>query len=667
MLRLAFTLGLALGTIPTAQEAPLAGQVQPDTAQPAQTPESRRDTRVSGLPAPQLTRPDVEAWLDGFLPYALQRGDVAGAVVVVVKDGQVLLLKGYGYADVAKRIRVDAERTLFRGGSVAKLFTWTAVMQLLEQGRVDLDRDVNTYLDFSVSPLDGQPITLRNVMTHTPGFEEIVKNLMVSEPERLLPLGAYLKTRTPNRIFVPGTVPAYSNYGAALAGYIVERVSGESFDGYLDRHVFSPLGMAHSTFRQPLPARLAANMSQGYIVGSSPAQPYELVGPAPAGSLATTGADMARFMIAHLQSGAVGPISILKPETAHLMHRTPLPVIPPLNSMLLGFYQRNLNGRRIIGHDGDTQFFHSAVSLFADDGVGIFLSLNSTGKKGAAGPIRAALIEQFADRYFPAPEDVRTLHPTLAAGHARLMAGTYESSRRAQTTFFSLLNLATQVKVTVDSDGAILVPALVGLNGQPKKWRAVAPYVWHEVDGKARLAARVENGTVVMFSVDEVSPFLVFQPVPWWRSSSWLVPLVAYACGALILAIVGWPVSALVRRYHGIASTLTGSQARSYRLVRITAVATVAVLAGWVAITVPVSTNLFVYSARLDPWVWTLQLLSFVAFGAAAVISLWNAWLVWRGKRGWFARLWNVALAVACLGILWVAVVFKLIDVGADY
>ena len=122
-----------------------------------------------------LNRADVEAWLDGFMPYALERGDIAGAVVVVVKDGQVLLQKGYGYADVAKRTPVDPETTLFRPGSVSKLFTWTAVMQLVEQGKLDLDADVNEYLDFEIPARDGKPVTLRQIMTHTAGLEETAR------------------------------------------------------------------------------------------------------------------------------------------------------------------------------------------------------------------------------------------------------------------------------------------------------------------------------------------------------------------------------------------------------------------------------------------------------------------------------------------------------------
>src|SRR5688500_18838534 len=226
---------------------PLAfAQQSPSLLPPAATKKQQAAVPAVPLPpaSPQLVLADVEAWLDGYMPYAIKTGDIAGAVVVIVKDGQILTERGYGYADVAKRTPVDPQRTLFRPGSVSKLVTWTAVMQLVEQGKLDLDRDVNDYIDFTIPPRDGQPVTLRHLMTHTPGFEEILKSLIGDDPEVLPPLDAYVKRWVPHRIFAPGAVPAYSNYGVAVAGYVVARVSGESFDDYLDRHIFTPLGMA---------------------------------------------------------------------------------------------------------------------------------------------------------------------------------------------------------------------------------------------------------------------------------------------------------------------------------------------------------------------------------------------------------------------------------------
>jgi CubicO group peptidase (beta-lactamase class C family) len=286
----------------------LAGSATQADQTPQQAP-SRAPAAAQNRPVPvghDLTQQDADAWLDGFMPYALGRGDIAGAVVVIVKDGKVLTQRGFGYADVAARKPVDPEKTLFRPGSVSKLYTWTAVMQQVEAGKLDLDADINRYLDFAIPPFDGKPITLRNIMTHTAGFEEAGRDLIVRRDD-VPTLESAVKRWTPHRVFAPGSTPAYSNYATALAGYIVQRVSGLSFDDYVERNIFQRLDMRHATFRQPVPARLRADMAKGYDLGSGAAEPFEIVSVAPAGSSSISGADMAKFMIAHLDNG--GPLA----------------------------------------------------------------------------------------------------------------------------------------------------------------------------------------------------------------------------------------------------------------------------------------------------------------------------------------------------------------------
>jgi CubicO group peptidase (beta-lactamase class C family) len=309
----------------------------------AQVPEKTPLTNPEPRPqqpsahAYEMTAADVEAFLDGLVPLQLKRDDIAGATVSVVKDGKVLFAKGYGYADVEKKKPVSAQDTLFRPGSISKLFTWTSIMQLYEQGKLDLDRDINDYLDFKIPEAFGKPITLKNVMTHTPGFEEQVKDLFTvgnSKPD----LGQYLKTHIPGRVYPPGTVPAYSNYATAVAGYIVERVSGRPFDEYVTENILKPLKMTHSTFTQPLPSELAPLMSNGYRLGSGSAESFEVVNPYPAGSLSSSATDMAQFMIAHLQDGQLGDARILKPETARLMHSRLFALDDAANAMCYGFY-----------------------------------------------------------------------------------------------------------------------------------------------------------------------------------------------------------------------------------------------------------------------------------------------------------------------------------------
>src|SRR5215203_5356196 len=368
----------------------------------------KRDTSEPPVAAPttgerhELTAADVEAFLDGLVPQQIKHDDIAGVTISIVKDGKLLFAKGYGYADVENKKAVSAQETLFRPGSISKLFTWTAIMQLYEQGKLDLDRDVNDYLDFKIPEAFGKPITLKNVLTHTPGFEEQIKDLFSADSTNPN-LGQYLKAHIPARIYPPGTVPAYSNYATAIAGYIVERVSGRPFEQYVAENIMRPLKMTHSTFSQPLPQELAPFMSSGYRLGSDNAESFEVVNPFPAGSLSSTAADMAQFMVAHLQDGQLAEAGILKPETARLMHSRLFALDDAANAMCYGFYEESRNNQRIIGHGGDTVFFHSDLHLVLDQKVGFFVSYNSAGKGSGLGDSpRANLWESFLDRYYPA-------------------------------------------------------------------------------------------------------------------------------------------------------------------------------------------------------------------------------------------------------------------------
>lgn len=615
----------------------------------------------------ELTRADVEAWLDGFVPYAMGTADIAGGVIVVVKGGEVIAQKGYGYADVATKRPVDPERTMFRAGSVAKLVTHTAAMQLVEQGKLDLDGDITQYLDLPVPDAFGKPVTLHNLMTHTGGFEELVRGLMASDPQRFMPLETYIKATQPARIFPPGEVPSYCNYCVALEGYIVQRASGEDFDDYLDEHIFAPLGMSSSTFRQPLPAQFKEQMSSGYSVASQSQPPayFELVGPAPAGSLSTTGADMARFMIAHLHAFAGTESNLLRPQTAQRMQTTMFRPVPPSVGMAIGFFERDRNGHRIREHGGDTQFFHSKLAMFIDDDVGIFMSFNSTGKQGAAGTIREAIVAQFADRYFPAPWPELTKSPQ-ALERAQLVAGRYAVSRRAETTFFSLFTLLGQTSIGPDKEGALSMPGLNDLNGQPKKWYEAAPFVWRESQGPELFAAKIAGDHVQMLSADEVGGVLVLLPVPWQQSGAWILPTILVATVILLLTALAWPIAAWRRRKRGTPLALSPREMSIYRLARVVALVDVVFLLGWVMLISAGNADLAAYDGHLDWVFYALHLLGLLG-AVGAVVALWNGWLAIAGKRGWKATTWNVGLAASCVAVSWFAFAFHLIRFTLRY
>ena len=647
----------ALAALPLVAQGPVP---QPKAEEPATAAVSAGTDSASANP---LNSADIEAWLDGFLPYALEKGKIPGAVVVVVNGDGVVLQKGYGYSDVAKRTPVSPETTLFRPGSVSKLFTWTAVMQQVEAGKLDLDKDVNSYIDFTIPPFEGKPITLRHIMTHTAGFEESVRHLISSDPKAAMTLKKQMPLALPERVFAPGTTPAYSNYATALAGYIVERVSGEPFDDYIENHIFDPLGMAHSSFRQPLPAKLVPLMSKGYPDVTQKPEPFEIVIPAPAGRLSSSGEDMGKFMIAHLNQGGV----LLKPETTRMMHDFRAPGIANLNTMALGFYEQWVNGQRAIAHGGDTVWFHSYLWLFPESDIGLYISMNSAGAEGAAGGIRSALFHKFADRYLPGDEPMTRIDAKTARDHAALVAGTYVSSRGSFTNFLSILGLLGPTSIVPTEDGSISLPGLDGLSAAARDWVEVAPFVWRDRNTGERLVAEVKDGKVVRVSMDAVSPVMVLTPVPASVSTDWINPALIFALAIVVLTALAWPVRALVRRNFAAAMPFEGKTRTAYRLSRLFAWLMIAAVIGWMALILTFSADIGAIGGPLDWLIHLLRILTPVASFGLLLSAGWYGWLVWTGKRRWTTKLGATLLVLAALPLVWVTVVFNLYGFNMVY
>lgn len=609
----------------------------------------------------ELTAQDLEAFLDGIVPLQLERDDIAGATIAVVKDGRLLFAKGYGYADYEKKKRVSAEETLFRPGSVSKLFTWTAVMQLVEQGKLDLDRDVNAYLDFQIPDAYGQPITLKNILTHTPGFEEQIKDLFTVGSESPN-LGAYLKTHIPKRIYPPGIVPAYSNYGAALAGYVVERVSGHPFNEYIEANIFKPLGMTHSTFAQPLPLALAPNMSNGYQLASDGPKPFEMVVAFPAGSLSSTGADMARFMLAHLQDGQLGDARMLRPETARLMHSRLFALDPAANAMAYGFYEESRNGHRIIGHAGDTQYFHSDLHLIPDSGVGFFVSHNSLGSGNP--PARTTLWEMFLDRYLP---NTAPPPPTLGSAKedAKAVSGTYMLSRRSNSSFLKVATLLSEFTVSSVEAGMIEVAQLTGPNGKPKRWREVAPMTFLEENGHDKLIFKPDQSGRMQMVL--YYPFFVGQRVGVFENNRVLLVAIGISLLIMLLTLVLWPVAFFVRRHYGHKLGLTKWERLLRIVVRIVFALDLLFIGGMTGLVVYASKHIEFLSDRGNTWFHLAQVIG-VLGAIGTLVVLYNAIQSWRNReKSIWGKLQATLFVLVCLGFLWFAFVGNLLHFSSNY
>ena len=482
----------------------------------------------------QLTAEDVNAWLDGKLPDALKNGDIPGAVVTVVKDGQVVTTRGYGWADTGasggQPVAVDPQTSLFRVASISKIPTSIAAMQLVEQGKVDLDTDISAYLDFEIERRFDEPLTLRHLLTHSAGFDEHGSLTPTTDLE------AYVKNDPPAQVFAPGTTPGYSNYGMALAGYIVQRVSGQPFETYVREHVLEQAGMTTSTYEQPLPAGLAGSLGPGYT-STGEEVPFEVMGDFPAGSLTVSAPDFAAFMKAQLSRSP----KLLREETWEQMWSPGLGEDKLGNrakagEMGLGYFDLSRHGQRVVGHGGDIPGWHSQFELYPEEKTGIFISYNGDGNgSDSSNNLREDLAQGFADRYFPG-ETVKASGSKNSADRARQVAGSYISSISPWNTFLAAWSPFFG-KATIEHTGGgklILDKA---------QYVEVEPWVWRQVDGRGAIAAQVKDGKVVSLSM---GPAVTLLPTTLHQQA--LVPVFGVCLVLLLVVTVAWPVGALRRR-----------------------------------------------------------------------------------------------------------------------
>ena len=488
---------------------------------------------------PALSHPDsLRVIVDEIMAGFMDTLNIAGATVAVVRDGQLFFSGGYGLADVRRRVPVDPDRTLFRIGSVTKLFTWTAVMQLRDAGKLDLDANVNQYLDFTIPERFGQPITLRHLMTHTPGFEDRLFGVFGA-----MPRGGrtdWLARNVPARMWPPGKYAAYSNYGTTLAGYIVERVSGIPWEDYVEAHILDPLGMAYATVRQPVPDRLEALVSNGYKWhdGAFRRQEFERIEvQSAAGGMSASAEAMAAFMIALLpdetsatasyrtdtaahdthnhdkpsaylaaadvspsasnpaltsayETTPAPPSGILRPETIREMLSATFSPDPRTNGLGLGFMQLDSHGQRIFGHGGSTLLFHSDLFLLPEKQMGVFVSFNSEeGAFPGMGDFRLALL----DALYPDWRAERTRFPEQPAPgwdeRAAALEGSYLLMRRPFSTFDKLLGAGMSrisLKVQPDQPGTVTMKWLLGTD----QLKEIEPGLFRDVDGHREMVLR---------------------------------------------------------------------------------------------------------------------------------------------------------------------------------
>jgi CubicO group peptidase (beta-lactamase class C family) len=344
---------------------------------------------------------ELETFVDNFFAEQMDELHITGLTLVFVQDGEVLLAKGYGSANLEESTPFDPDETVVRIGSISKLFVATAVMQLAERGELDLHTDVNQYLStFQIDDTYSDPVTLAHLLTHTGGFED-PPYWTTTDPAEVQPLGSYLAEHMPSRINPPGEAFLYCNHGYALAAYAVEQVSGIPFDQYAEEHILQPLGMDRSGYllSPPMPEGLAVGYS--FEDGTHVPQPIDYDSDYPGGSLVSTAADMAKFMLAHLQDGCYQDTCILQPATIAEMHQEQFSIQPQLSGTTYGFVVGFKNGQRLIGHSGAIRGFGSILDLLPERNLGYFYSFNQECWGSSACEIISEFRQQFLNHFFP--------------------------------------------------------------------------------------------------------------------------------------------------------------------------------------------------------------------------------------------------------------------------
>mgnify|MGYP000855698719 CR=1 FL=1 len=591
----------------------------------------------------QLTAEDVNAWLDGKLPDALKNGDIPGAVVSVVKDGQVVTTRGYGWADTGasggQPVAVDPQKSLFRVASVSKIPTSIAAMQLVEQGKVNLDADISAYLDFEIERRFDEPLTLRHLLTHSAGFDE--KGSLTKTTD----LETYVKTSPPVQVFAPGTTPGYSNYGMALAGYIVQRVSGQPFETYVREHVLEPAGMTTSTYEQPLPKGMASSLGPGYMSDGEEVS-FELMGDFPAGSLTVSAPDFAAFMNAQLSRSP----KLLREETWEQMWSPGLGEERLGNrakagEMGLGYFELSRHGRRIVEHGGDNQGWHSKFELYPEEKTGIFISYNGDGNE-ASSSLREDLAQGFADRYFPG-ETVKASGSKDSAERARQVAGSYMPSRTSWTTFLSAWMPAlalTTIEHTGDGKLKVDETQLV----------EVEPWVWRQVDGRGAIAAQVKDGKVVSLSQ---GPAFTLLPMTLLQQA--LVPVFGVCLVLLLVVTVAWPVGALRRRRALKRGQEVGAPVPWLtRVARSGGAVALAAQLTWIGLLVVMATNMYSLYDGSGSFTWLIPVIRgaqvLQALGVVAIIpAMADLVMSLRRRAGWRRVTMSVVLLAVLVALAW--------------
>ena len=617
-------------------------------------------TTPSGIPIS-----DMEETVDHIMNTHIGE-EVPGASVSIVQNGEIVLQKGYGSANLEEGVPVDSETTYMEAGSVSKLFTWTAIMQLVEEGQITLDTDIREYLgEGKLNLTYDEPITFNHLMTHTAGFEERVENLTVYDTDNIYELEDYLfADKQPKQIYPPGEVIAYSNYSTSLAGYIVEQITGMPFKDYIQQFILDPLEMEHSTFdlRYDLIPGLMEDKAIGYTRAGDQwsAKPTSYINDVPAGALTTTANDLAHFMIAHLNTEGTGPYSLFKDqETLETMHQTLYAPHSELSGNAHGFWERQAGSHRLLEHAGNTDAFSAMLSIVPDEQFGIAVLTNMDGEM-------AGIRRELADALIGKSEEVSEVSDEF--NHSEDVQGRYRSARAVETGPMKIMPFLSDSDsvISANSDGSInLTVAAMGVDVD---YIETSPYLFERVSSENTLLDNAgmntnklffktnENGDVVMLTRGNIADEL---PVPFTESLLFFYVLIG---SAAILSIGGlvWGVIRSIRNYRRAKRNQPLIKSLLYRGATLWSLVGVLTVVNFVMILLQLASNPF------QEWSnFTVHVIGFWVLILAAIVSLYPIGKGWRVQQGSYViKVFIILVGLSLIGLFYILFFINFLFIG---
>ncbi|MBV6624411.1 MAG: beta-lactamase family protein [Rivularia sp. (in: Bacteria)] len=496
---------------------------------------------------------EFRAWVDKFINDEMSKSHIPGTVISIVKDGKVFFTKGYGYANVEKKIPVDADKTVFRVASLSKLFTATAAMQLWEQGKLDINADANQYLTkFKINNPFSEPVTAAGMMTHTDGTTKRRIHLAADKPEKMLPLGDYLAKYMPAIEWKPGTLYSYSSHSTALLGYLVETISQTPFAEYIHQNILQPLNMNRTSFVQPPPKPLADDFATGYQYskGKYKAVPYLYLNIAPAAAISTTATDMAHFMNAYLQYGRYQDKRILKEDTAREMLERQFTHHPILPGTGYSFREQWINNIRTWGHLGNLRGYSASLTLMPEKNIGIFIANNSFTA------LSNQFLNAFIDKYFPVtkpPKYADTLF--LTKEELERFTGNYRDVEYPRNTFAKITAPFKDIYIKKAGNGNLIVstPKLFFVNKTPDRELIPIDNLLFRQDKINRFTAFGENSNRdIEFAFNPLFPKLgAYEKIAWYEGIWVQLGIAAFCVIIFLSAFIMYVIRPLLRLLRG--------------------------------------------------------------------------------------------------------------------